>query len=72
MIYDRTKEHLGTTDQAIIEFRKIMLEKARSLLEGQEPIEAQHSEAYFVRSGAEIAPREWQLEDVTAMRFEQE
>lgn len=71
-IYDRTKEHLGTTDQAIIEFRRIMLEKARSLLEGQEPIEAQNSEAYFVRSGAEIAPREWQLEDVTAKRFEQE
>ena len=72
IIYDRTKEHLGATDQAIIEFRKMMLQKVRYLLEGEEPIEAQNSEAYFVQSGAEIAPREWKLEEVAEKRFRRE
>ena len=72
VIYDRTKEHLGSSDQAILEFRKMMLQKVRYLLEGEEPIEAQNSEAYFVQSGAEIAPREWELKEVTEKRFRRE
>jgi hypothetical protein len=36
-IFDRTKEHLGTTDLAIITLRRIYLEGARQLLEGKEP-----------------------------------
>ena len=50
----------------------MMLQKARYLLEGEEPIEAQNSEAYFVQSGAEIAPREWELKEVAEKRFRQE
>jgi phthalate 4,5-dioxygenase oxygenase subunit len=33
-IYDRTREHLGTTDVAIIRFRRWMMQTARALAEG--------------------------------------
>lgn len=33
-----------------------MLEKARSLVEGQEPIESQNSEAYFMRFRCRDSP----------------
>lgn len=36
-IIDRTKEHLGTTDKAIIRMRRILLDAARGLAEGKEP-----------------------------------
>ena len=36
-IFDRTKEHLGTTDQAIITLRRMYLEAARQVLDGKEP-----------------------------------
>lgn len=67
-IYDRTQEHLGTTDVAIIEFRRLMLRMARNLLEGQEPAEARDGRAYWVRSGAEVAPRTTPFEEVAADR----
>ncbi|MEQ8349632.1 MAG: Rieske 2Fe-2S domain-containing protein [Sneathiellaceae bacterium] len=37
-IVDRSKEHLGTTDAAVILARRIMLEHARALAQGQEPL----------------------------------
>ena len=67
-IYDRTQEHLGTTDVAIIEFRRLMLRMARNLLEGQEPAEARNGAAYWVRSGAEVAPRATPFAAVAADR----
>ncbi len=36
-ICDRTKEHLGTTDRAIIMARRIMLEAARTVEDGGDP-----------------------------------
>ena len=36
-ICDRTKEHLGTSDSAIINLRRVFLRGARELLEGSEP-----------------------------------
>jgi len=36
-IYDRTKEHLGTTDKAVIRMRNILLKAAKSLANGTEP-----------------------------------
>src|SRR4030095_3361224 len=36
-IYDRTKEHLGTTDLAIIRMRQQLINAARSLERGIEP-----------------------------------
>ena len=36
-IYDRTKEHLGTTDKAIIRMRRMLIETAKDLARGVEP-----------------------------------
>jgi phthalate 4,5-dioxygenase len=36
-IYDRSKEHLGTTDLAVIRMRTLLLGAARGLAEGKEP-----------------------------------
>jgi hypothetical protein len=48
----RWREHLGTTDKAIIEFRKLVMGLARDLLEGVEPEFPHRPEAYRVRSAA--------------------
>ncbi len=67
-IYDRTKEHLGTTDIAIIEWRKLMLKLARDLREGDEPPQAANPEAYWVRSGGAVAPSSTPFADLVATR----
>ncbi|MBO0694403.1 MAG: hypothetical protein J2P58_15970, partial [Acidimicrobiaceae bacterium] len=36
-IYDRSKEHLGTTDLAVIKMRQLLLSAAKGLAEGKEP-----------------------------------
>jgi len=36
-IYDRSKEHLGTTDVAIIRMRTLLINAAKALAEGKEP-----------------------------------
>jgi phenylpropionate dioxygenase-like ring-hydroxylating dioxygenase large terminal subunit len=36
-IYDRTKEHLGTTDRAVIRMHEILLDAAKGLAQGKEP-----------------------------------
>ncbi|MGE0304358.1 MAG: Rieske 2Fe-2S domain-containing protein [Acidimicrobiia bacterium] len=36
--YDRTKEHLGTSDMAVIRFRKLMLEASRRSERGEPPL----------------------------------
>ena len=51
-IVPRWREHLGTTDKAIIEFRKIMLNLCRDLMEGQEPEHPHTPDVFRVRSGA--------------------
>ena len=56
-ISPRWEEHLGTTDKAIIEFRKLLLELARDLREGHEPRAAQDPNAYRVRSAAFLLDR---------------
>ncbi len=63
-IYDRSHEHLGTTDIAIIEFRKLMLRMARELREGQEPSQARNGAAYLVRSGAATGHRDLAFAEV--------
>ena len=73
-IYDRTKEHLGTTDVAIIEFRmmRMMLGMAywvRNLLEGrQEPAAARNGWTRLLgalrRLDHEVAPRTTPFEAV--------
>ena len=36
-IYDRTREHLGSTDVALIRMHRMLLRAAKALAEGQEP-----------------------------------
>jgi phthalate 4,5-dioxygenase oxygenase subunit len=36
-IYDRTQEHLGTTDKAVIRLRQLLLKAARGLADGAQP-----------------------------------
>ncbi|MFN0148699.1 MAG: Rieske 2Fe-2S domain-containing protein [Dehalococcoidia bacterium] len=67
-IYDRSHEHLGTTDVAIIEFRKLMLRMARDLREGIEPPQARRGEVYLVRSGSAVAPKEMPFDEVARDR----
>jgi hypothetical protein len=45
-IFDRSKEHLGTTDAAIIEMRRYMLRLAKQLQQGIEPAILQHPDAF--------------------------
>ena len=49
-IVDRSKERLGTSDSAIIAFRKLMLQLAKELQKGKAPSAAIHGDWYKVRS----------------------
>jgi hypothetical protein len=48
-IMDRTREHLGTADLAIIVYRRRLLRLARELEQGIEPWAASHGSSYRVR-----------------------
>jgi phthalate 4,5-dioxygenase oxygenase subunit len=68
-IADRTREHLGPTDAAIIQFRRLMLGAARDLRGGPEPPAARNGAAYAVRSGSALADRSVPFADVMVERF---
>jgi phenylpropionate dioxygenase-like ring-hydroxylating dioxygenase large terminal subunit len=68
-IADRTREHLGPTDAAIIQFRRLMLGVARDLRGGVEPAAARRAAAYAVRSGSALADRSVPFADVMVRRF---
>ena len=55
-IYDRTREHLGAADTAIIMMRRLLMKLARDLEEGKEPYAAQHGELMTLRSAGFVAP----------------
>ena len=57
-IMDRSREHLGTTDQLIIRTRRKLLACARALEEeGTVPPGVDHPEVYHQRSGGIVLPR---------------
>jgi phthalate 4,5-dioxygenase len=61
-IFDRTTEHLGSSDLAVIAIRRRLLEAVRALAErGEIPYESRNADAYRVRSAALVLPRdvEW-------------
>ncbi len=62
-IMDRTKEHLGTTDTAIIAFRRMILKAARDLQKGKEPYAASHPEIFRVKSGAAVVSKDLDWEE---------
>jgi phthalate 4,5-dioxygenase len=55
--FDRTLEHLGTTDRAIIELRDLYLDAVRSILEGVEPWLPQDPQSFRVRSLGAVLDR---------------
>jgi hypothetical protein len=68
-IADRTREHLGPTDAAIIEFRRQVLRGARDLQAGIEPAAPRAATAYRLRGGSIIAPRALAFGEVMTQRF---
>jgi phenylpropionate dioxygenase-like ring-hydroxylating dioxygenase large terminal subunit len=57
-IVDRSREHLGTSDKAVIAFRRRMLAAARLLREGIEPQAPYDPDCYRVRAHSMLAPRD--------------
>jgi phenylpropionate dioxygenase-like ring-hydroxylating dioxygenase large terminal subunit len=56
-IYDRTQEHLGSSDQMVIRTRKRLIDAARALRDhGQVPPGVDDPHVYQVRSGGAILP----------------
>lgn len=49
-IADRTKEHLGHSDTAVMQFRRLMIRLARELEDGKEPEAPRHPEWFNIRS----------------------
>ena len=68
-IADRTREHLGPTDAAIIEFRRLLLRGARDLRAGIEPAAACAGAGYRLRGGSIVADRGLSFADVMQKRF---
>ena len=57
-IYDRTQEHLGSSDQMVIRTRKRLIDAARALGDrGETPPGVDRPEVYGVRSGGIVLPR---------------
>jgi hypothetical protein len=57
-IYDRTREHLGSADSAIIAYRRMLLRLVREYQEGHPPAPAAQAETFRVRSTSVVLPRE--------------
>lgn len=57
-IVDRTREHLGTSDMAIIGMRRALLNGAKALLRGQEPAIAHQPAAYAVHAWSAVIPQD--------------
>jgi nitrite reductase/ring-hydroxylating ferredoxin subunit len=55
-IYDRRREHLGSSDLAIMAARRRLIQAARDLQQGVEPYAAYHGEVYRVRAMDVNAP----------------
>jgi phenylpropionate dioxygenase-like ring-hydroxylating dioxygenase large terminal subunit len=66
-IYERDREHLGTSDTMIIYTRRALLRAARALREtGQTPLGVDHPEVFAQRSGGVILPRSANWFEATA------
>ena len=56
-IYDRTQEHLGSADTAIIQMRRLLLQAARDVTNGLDPL-GSHGEGSDVRPAQMLLPEE--------------
>jgi phthalate 4,5-dioxygenase oxygenase subunit len=69
LIADRTIEHLGPTDMGVIRFRRLILDAARGLANGTQPLARAHPEAFQVRAGGAVAFADLKLAEVMRARF---
>ena len=69
LILDRTREHLSPTDVGVVRFRRVMLEGAKALRDGREPLAAQRHDQYNVRAGGAMAKNGVPFGDVMQQRF---
>lgn len=69
VIADRTLEHLGPTDLAIVKFRRLMLSSADELAEGRPPQALRHPEGYRIRSGALLADKDTPLDEAMISNY---
>jgi len=62
-IADRSQEHLGTTDAAIIRLRRMLIKAAQSMQEGEDPPTLDPETSSKIRSHEEIIPAgaDWRL-----------
>jgi phthalate 4,5-dioxygenase len=72
-IYDRTQEHLGSADTAIIQMRRLLLEAVRDVADGRDPIGSQ-GQGRNVRPAQMYLPEdapwsETQLKDALVARY---
>jgi phthalate 4,5-dioxygenase oxygenase subunit len=66
-IYNRSQEHLGTTDMGIIRVRRRLIEGARSLVDhGVTPAGAAEPWAYAIRSASALVDNDGSWVDMTA------
>jgi phthalate 4,5-dioxygenase len=70
-VLDRTDEHLGTTDLAIVAVRRRLVEMARDLQRGIAPAVAQDGEIVHGASGFNVLSRHAEFADVVAEVREQ-
>jgi phenylpropionate dioxygenase-like ring-hydroxylating dioxygenase large terminal subunit len=68
-IADRTRELLGPTDLGVVQFRRLMLDAARSIAKGEPPPGRDDPAAYRVRGGGIVAPADAPFDDVMRLRF---
>ena len=68
-IANRTREHLGPTDLAVIEFRKMILRGVRELRAGTPPAAARNGAGYRVRGGSIVAGRALSFAETMIARF---
>lgn len=70
LIADRTQEHLGPTDLAIVWFRRQVMNGARALRDsGQSPAAASRGQTYWLRGGSTVADQAVPFESVMQSRF---
>ena len=69
LIADRTREHLGPTDAAVVRFRRQVLAGAKALQQGQAPRAAGQCEAYRLRGGSAVFEASVPFDEVMRERF---
>ena len=68
-IADRSHELLGPTDVGVVRFRRLMLEQARALQRGVEPVVVDQPASYRVRAGGIVLDEQLTFEEAMMRRF---